>query len=212
MADAHWTALGAFWIGIAATAVALVAALVNYFFFRSHIDPAVIVYATADEARPSIINLVIENIGKGLAKDVSFEFSEPIPQRAFGIENAPMPARMSRGPLITGIPALGPGARRVITWGQYGGLHRALGDRIVDVRVRFRSDPVGIMFGPQQYEVLCHVDVFSFAGTDASDRNWDKKGAEALKRIATTLDRASRGVRPLEVVVQVRPQLVAEDS
>ena len=35
---------------------------------------------------------------------------------------------MSEGPLMNGIPALGPGECRKIDWGQYGGLKEAIGD------------------------------------------------------------------------------------
>lgn len=200
MDNSAWTDSGAFWIALASALVSFVSAMIGYYVLRSSIDPQVIVYATADDERPSIINLVIENVGKGLAKDVTFEFSRPIPAKAFGFENAPQPPQMTSGPLIKGIPALGPGARRVITWGQYGGLYKALGDETIDVRVRFRGDPVGI-FGATHHEVLSHLDVLSFEGTDASDRNWAKQTATQIRRLAETLDKAASGFRPLKVEV-----------
>jgi hypothetical protein len=198
MVEAHWTAIGAFWLGISAAVIAFSAALINYYFFRSQIDPLVVVYATSDESRPSIINLVIENIGKGLAKDVSFKLSRPIPQKAFGHTNPPIPQSMTSGPLISGIPALGPGAKRVVTWGQYPGLYKGLGDDVVKVTVQFRGDPFGV-FDPVWHEVVCPLDVKSFAGTDASDRNWEKHSARELRRIAEVLRRAASGAAPLRV-------------
>jgi hypothetical protein len=198
MDNRDWITLAAFWIAVASVLISFVGAMISYYLFRSSIDPHVIVYATADEGRPSIINLVIENIGKGLAKSVSFEFSRPIPEKAFGFADAKLPNRMQSGPLINGIPALGPGAKRVITWGQFGGLYKGLGDDAIEIRVRFRGDPAGI-FAAKEHEVLCPIDIKSFEGTDASDRNWAKQSASQLERIADALGHAATGFRPIKV-------------
>lgn len=67
-------------LSLVALAVALTSLVVNYLLLREQNDPQVIVYAISDKRRPSIINLVIKNIGKGIAFDVAFDFSEPIPE------------------------------------------------------------------------------------------------------------------------------------
>src|SRR5262245_40936128 len=89
---------------------------------RSQTDPYVVVYVRHDESRPSIMLIVIENAGRSLARDVTFVLSRSIPHRAFGVDEASARARpiqqMTRGPLITGVPALGPGERRELVWGQ----------------------------------------------------------------------------------------------
>lgn len=204
MSDVHWAVLGAFWVSIAAALIAFGASLVNYHFFRSQIDPLVIVYATADEEHSGIINLVIENIGKGLAKNVAFELSRSIPEHAFGTkENASVPNIMSNGPLINGIPALGPGAKRIITWGEYWGLEKGIGENVVIVTVRFRGDPIG-PFDPVWHEIQCPLEIKSFQGTDASDRNWEKQSANQLKKIAEILRLSASGVRPLTIKMQDR--------
>jgi hypothetical protein len=64
--------IGIFWASVILALITVSANIINYMFLRSQIDPEVIVYVTTDEKRPSIILLVIENIGKGLAKDVKF--------------------------------------------------------------------------------------------------------------------------------------------
>ncbi|MBI4685362.1 MAG: hypothetical protein HY755_09200 [Nitrospirae bacterium] len=186
--DVHWSLLGAFWSSIIAGIIAVSATIINYLFFRSQVDPHVVVYATHDDKRPSIILLIIENIGKSVAKDVQFEFSKSFPQDAFGFENAPQPQTLSKGPLFTGIPSLGPSAKRIITWGQYGGIYTSLGDGVINVKVRFKGDLPGSLF-PKKYTVNCPLDIKSFEHTDASDHNWDKKSSEHLKRIADTLDK-----------------------
>lgn len=181
-----------------ATLVALGATIVNYYLLRSQVDPQVVVYATSDPDRPTIINLVIENIGKGVARNVSFSLSHPIPTKAFGINDPPVSATMKSGPLFSGIPALGPGSSRVTTWGQYGGLHKGLGDEVVTVSVAYRGERVGF-FDPVWYEADYPLEVYSFDGTDASDRNWSKKSAKQLEGIAKTLNQSASGFRPLRI-------------
>ena len=105
-ADVHWSAIGAFWASIGAAIIAVSATVINYLFFRSQVDPHVIVYATTDERRPSIVVLIIENIGKSMAKNVTFEFSRLFPE-SFRITEteSSQPEEMDEGPLITGILA-----------------------------------------------------------------------------------------------------------
>ena len=84
LATAEWTTVGMFWVSVLLVIITLSATVINWRLFRSQIDPRVIVYAEADETRPSIILIVIENIGKGLAKNVSFTLSHQIPSEAYG--------------------------------------------------------------------------------------------------------------------------------
>jgi hypothetical protein len=61
-----------------------------------------------------------------MAYDVRFQFSDPLPNRAWGmdVEGAETAQPMRSGPLIDGIPTLAPGETRVIDWGQRGGAFR----------------------------------------------------------------------------------------
>jgi hypothetical protein len=45
---------------------------------------------------------------------------------------------MTEGPLIEGIPSLGPGDSRKIVWGQYYGLKKALGDEQLIVTCEYK--------------------------------------------------------------------------
>lgn len=173
-------------ISLVALLIALTSTIINYLVLRSQRDPTVIVYALHDARRPSIVNLIIENIGKSHARDVQFESSRWIPQRAFGFDNAPEPTAMDNGPLIHGIPALASGEKRIITWGQYGGLYKGLGDDVLDITATYKSYPA-LRFTPKKHKTTSSIDLKSFEGTDASDHNWDRKAAEQLEQIAKTL-------------------------
>lgn len=103
----HWTTIGAFWASLSIALITVMATVINYLFFRANVDPNIIIYVDTDEKRPSLILLVVENIGKGLARDISFNFSKPLPQDAWGLgPESEEPQAMNSGPLIHGIPAL----------------------------------------------------------------------------------------------------------
>jgi len=196
----HWTTIAAFWASVVLVGIAVTATTINYIILRSQLDPHVIVHATGDERRPSLIILVIENIGKRIARDITFLANAQIPARAFGFEDAPVPEPMTTGPLVTGIKALAPGDRRVITWGQYHGLMKGLREGQITITARYRSAPV-LFLHEEWHETECPIDVRSFAATDASDSNWDRKAAENLKDIARHLQRLVEGRAELHVRV-----------
>ena len=177
-------------LSLIALLIALSSTIINYLLLRLQRDPEVVVYAVPDPQRPSIINLVLENTGKGVAHAVQFETNRKIPARAFGFDNAPDPESMNDGPLVDGIPSFGRGEKRIITWGQYGGLKRGLGDEVLDVTAVYFSKPP-LRIGRQKHKTTSRIDLRSFEGTDASDRNWEKKTAEQLEKIANSLSKVT---------------------
>jgi len=140
----------------------------TYRLLKAQSDPHVVLYARSDDWRPSIIELVIQNVGRSVASDITFEFSRPMFWRAYGTDSktAGEAVPMSEGPLVTGIPALGPGEIRRITWGQFGGLKRQLQHEVIKATVRFR-DSRGRTLSP----VVSQLDVRSFEHTDISERD-----------------------------------------
>lgn len=193
-----WVAIGGFWVSIFMAIVAISSVLVSYIVYRASNAPNVIVYADDDKRRPTIILLVVENIGHGPAKNVTFSPARDLPQKAWGFDDAQMPQKMDEGPIVTGIPYLAPGARRVLNWGQYGGLKKWFEDSTIDVKVSFeRCDPIPLL--RNRITNVSTVDVASFAATDASDSNWDKKIAKELeelnaqvKKLVTAVEGLSR--------------------
>ena len=176
-------------IGITATLIALFAAVVSYLVYKSQTDPEVIVYPQGDEKRARIINLVIENVGRAPAYDVTFTSSNELPWKAFAFdENDPPAEAMTAGPLISGIPLLPPGGKRVITWGLYFGLNRALEGGTVMVTAAFYGRHFGIPW-QRRHEATSPVEVFSFAGTDASDSNYLKHISEEVKKLVNVAER-----------------------
>jgi hypothetical protein len=118
---------------------------------------------------------------------VSFTLSRPIPKTAFGItlEEAKVDEAMTDGPLISGIPALGPGDARTITWGQFGGLTKALGNRPIDVDIVYPMVDDGSR-GKAKLKS-------PHTGTDASQRP-TVVISKSLKEIAGGIQRIARAV------------------
>ena len=191
-------------LSLVAIVIATAALLINYLRFRAQRDPEIVVYTAHDERRPSIIILVIENVGRGVAENISFSSSLPIPKEAFGLqpaESEPSPNSMVSGPLVTGIPQLRPRSKRVITWGQFGGLYSALGDRTLDITATCFSKPA-FAFWRRKHKTVSRIDIMSFQATDASDHNWDQKTAKQLETIAKLLQDVTSGAKSIQVTVK----------
>lgn len=122
-------------------------------------DPCVVLYVALDFERPSIIQLIVKNIGYGLAKDIRFEFSEKIPDKAWGTnpEHIEKACEMESGALIDGIPALVPGEYRRIDWGQYHGLKAALLNKKIIVICKFKKNT------KEMQPTISYLEIESFA-------------------------------------------------
>ncbi len=193
------------WVPAAAT---VILAILTYIYVRltrgileGQSNPCVIVSVVHDEERRTILQLVIRNVGSGLAQDISFELSRPIPARAWGIaENeAKVAEPMSRGPLIDGVPALGPGDERKIDWGQYGGLMKNLGTEPIVVKCKFKKN------GKPMPPIECKLDVKSFEGTVAAEKP-SAKVAKELESIAKDFHYLATGFNKLRI------EIVKEDE
>ena len=160
----------------------------------SQSDPCVLLSVVHDESRSSILQLVAKNVGSGLAHDISFEFSRPIPHRAFGIsiDQAKKAEDMKEGPFIDGIPALGPGEERKIDWGQYGGLIKNLGTEPVIVKCIFKKHE------KRMPPVECKLDVKSFEGTVAAEVPIARI-ARDIEKISNNLHHLLTGFKKLKV-------------
>ncbi len=181
-----WTIIAS----LAALLSAAVAAIYTWLTFRlvrSQNEPNVVVYVKHDESRTTIIQIVIENIGRGIATDITFKSSRSIPAHAWGIsiDQAKQAEIMTEGPLINGIPALGPGDSRKLSWGQYGGLMKALGNDPLLLTFQFKD---GNRQMPSRSVIL---ECASFAHTDAVDSETVRIIKE-LKRIADAMEKSAK--------------------
>lgn len=183
-----WTVVAA----VAASISALFAAiytLLTYRIVRSQGEPKVVVYVCGDPDRQTVILIRIANIGRDVATDIRFTASRAIPARAYGISlDEAKPAEiMSDGPLIDGIPILGPGDTRDTTWGQFGGLMKALGKEPIDIKITYKH-------GRRKMRGYSRLEVASFIGTDASE-NPNVVAAQSLEKIAKSTEVLAQAAR-----------------
>jgi len=151
-------------------------------------DPCVIVYAENDESRPSILLVIIKNVGNGIACNVRFELSEPF-FRAFGLSpgSETPPDYLPGGAFIDGIPILQAGGTRKIVWGQYAGLKKVLGERFIRIKCQFeRMDQSEIALSPPK-STECILELASFAHQDIVDPDGARQSAKVLEKIADIL-------------------------
>jgi hypothetical protein len=189
LAEVHWVAVSSIATALAAV-LAAVYVIFTYRLLKVQQDqsaPCVVVYTQHDNARSTIIMIIIENIGRSMARDVRFELDRRIPLHAFGLERlAGSTEEMDSGPLVRGIPALAPGETRRITWGQYGGLREALGGIPVKVTSRFK-------YGPREMDpVDCVLEVESFHYEELVDTDGARKCAGYLEKMERHLQQMSR--------------------
>ena len=106
-----WTAAAAVIAGISA-AIAAISTWLSFLLLRAQNEPHVVIYVKHDESRQTILMIVIENIGNTIAADLTFNLSRPLPAYAYGLgidlHSAEPSSVMVDGPLIKGIPTLGP--------------------------------------------------------------------------------------------------------
>ncbi|MBX3408424.1 MAG: hypothetical protein KF859_00890 [Phycisphaeraceae bacterium] len=184
IAQIDWTLAGT---AVSASATFVLAVLTAVYvhltkrLLDAHVRPYVVVRVHHDHLAPTILLLVIENVGKSVAYNVKFKSDDAIPEARFGINVSASEGRfMKEGPLVNGIPALAPADRRVIIWGQYGGLKHALGDKPLRVEAAYTN-------GLKNYSDVSYLEVDSFAGTDASDRDPMRACAKHLEGIERQL-------------------------
>ncbi len=118
----------------------LLAVWVAYLAVLRGSQPQILVYYQPNPDVPSIIDLVIENIGGGTATRVTF--SEPLPIDWFGIGKSD-----GTGSFISkeGFPALSAGQRYTFNGGQYAGLETKI-RKGLEVKVSYKyRNPLGFL-------------------------------------------------------------------
>ncbi len=185
------------WISLFMALIATASVVVTYSVFRSSTDPVVIVYADPDLKRPSILNLIIKNIGNGAAHNVKFETTRPLPYEAFSIEVPDkMPATMEVGPIVTGIPFLAPGQQITLTWGQYGGLYKYIGDDPIQVESRYYA--VGKpRFFSRRLSAKSSLDVRTFERSESAEHGYGPNLVKEFKALNKSFVSVTKGVQQI---------------
>ena len=95
--------IGNFMWPVASMATLAIAIITGRTLILQRPRPKIIVYTHHDHLRPGYLKIRIHNIGKDVAKDVTFDMENQIPN--------------VKGALLSGLPSLGPGEYRESGWG-----------------------------------------------------------------------------------------------
>ena len=126
-----------------------------YFPIKLSIDPEMCVCMTSRGGKGAML-LIIKNMGKGVAKDISFSLSSPIPSFHDKDLN-------KSNPLFAGLLEFHPEDERVILLGASGEVLKKLGDDIIFVTIKYSAKRKGL-WGYKKYTTICPIDGKSFRG------------------------------------------------
>ncbi|WP_291439120.1 hypothetical protein [Desulfovibrio sp.] len=147
--------------------------------------PYISVYAQTRPDTPNALQIVIENIGSAPAYNIKFKKSSNLLYNAWGItpNDNRKGLEITKGPLITGIPYLPPKGKRVIHWGQYGGILSSLEGEPAEVTAIFCDS-----HGNQEPPAKSILDIKDFENTAAID-SLELRQVRALEKIPKQLDK-----------------------
>lgn len=176
--------------------IALLSLIVAYMVYYDNSTGDVVIYAQVDRKRPTVINLVIHNIGKGIARDIKFVCLNGIPEAANGISEAANgisglkePLKIyETGALVNGLPILFPDEKLVYSWGQFGGLKEALDGKPLEIEIIFFShNSLQLMRRKTRNKLV--IDVTAFEGVDISTTIFEQEVKKSLQAIAKSLEK-----------------------
>ncbi len=176
---------GGFIVNILMMLIAIVSSFISYLIYKENSNPDIIVYLEQDEDAKTIINLVIKNIGKSPARDITFSLNKKLPQRAYAADHS---SEMTEGALITGIPFLAPGASRESMLGNYQGLQNWLKGETVSVNTKFYKANSRSLLKTSIVNTS-FLEVHSFARSSAGDNSSGSKIVTELKNINKSLSK-----------------------
>lgn len=102
--------------------------------------PHIVVYTYISDDSSQHFKIVIENIGSAPGYDIRFEISDNLKKDAEGISKLDRePKEFDSGALATGIPYLVPKQKRILNWGQYGGILETLGGKPASITVMYKN-------------------------------------------------------------------------
>lgn len=159
--------------------------------------PEVIV--DADYSDQSIVDVVVRNIGKGAAKEITFDFSAPM-ESSISVREASEAMPLNELPYFKeGIDFLAPGAEIRCTWDSYIGLLPLLRDKGltegITITSRYKS------LGGDPYETTWTINPLRLSGAPHVVRRGMNELVKAVETISKNVDRVTT-LRELRVITR----------
>lgn len=178
------------WISIVSTIATLLMVIATWKMARAtqltleeQNKPYVIVYPQQQKRSPTVIEIVIENIGSSSAYDIKFTSTDNLYSKAWGIEKSSREAvKFVDGPFVSGIHYLQPSGKRILYWGQFAGISESLRGKPAEIVATFTNSAKKI-----QYSTTSILDIKNFEGVTANDPI-EVQQLKALELIPRKLD------------------------
>lgn len=175
---ASWTIV----LSVFATAAALLASAVGYMSLRANIDPSIVVFITMYTENRGVLALIVRNVGRGAAQDISFTTSAEVP--VFRFEANPKTADQTLTSVLDrGLPSLAPGEERLYMLGMHPELEKTALGKGIRMEVTYHA-PLYLLHPPRHFGLTTLLEIESFEATISSDTNHLKSIANSLKDIA----------------------------
>ncbi|MDD4702165.1 MAG: hypothetical protein PHI96_08090 [Desulfovibrio sp.] len=145
--------------------------------------PYVTVYPQLRNDASRVLQIVIENIGSAPAYDVKFKIPHNLLYHAWGIpqDSKTKAKAFTSGPFITGIPYLPPRGKRIIDWGQYGGILKSLQEQQAEVTTIFSN-----AYGDKEPPAKSILDIKDFK-TNAAASSLEYRKTDAIEKTSKTI-------------------------
>lgn len=161
--------------------VAIGSLIVTYIVYFNNSKGDVVVYTKVDLDRQGLILLVIHNIGKGIAQDITYNGTESIIKNSSGYDI---------GAFISGTPILFPDEKLIYSLGMYHNLKNTLPDHPIELDIHFRTK---IALYPYRRKIknAVTIDINAFSGVDIGESIFQKDVRTSLKEISSSLKKMS---------------------
>lgn len=159
--------------------------------------PEVIV--DADYSDQDVVDVVVRNIGKGAAKDITFDFSTPM-ESSISTERNSESVPLNELPYFReGIEFLAPGAEIRAFWDTYIGLLPLLREKGLNEGITIISKYKSLSDKP--YETKWTINPLRISGTPHVRRRGENEIAKAIERISKDIHKAM-SLRGLKVITR----------
>lgn len=191
---------------IASLVVAACALLVTYIALAGQYRPHIIIYYRVNPHIQMLVELVVENVGKGVAFDVSF--SKPLPTRLYGVQ------KLDNLEVSTifenGIPYLGQNQKIATDGGQFGGIKEYLEEEFkFDITYKYKN-PFSITRTIKQKSELYISHLNKMPTRDSADQAL----VDALKSTSgtTTLHKIEKSLSTISKELQKANKALLENN
>ena len=185
--------------------ISLISLVIAYVIFNKQQDPEVIIYVALSKTHQSCLDLIVENVGAGVAYNLRITSSKALPIRAFGFKSVGNKIEYSDdGLLAKGLQYFVPKEKRIQLWGQYAALKEALDDGSVEITAHYHGHRFGKLYAKKFHSVSV-VDITSFMHMEASNSQFEL--ISKIQKIEAQLKDTNRKLRDISESLDAQTQI-----